>query len=248
MNLEGVSWLKQILPVASLAGLRRSVAEVIERLGFQYFLYHGHFPQGATRPNEISIDNYPEGWRRHCLRRGIDDKFEPLRRRVQKQVSPILWREIPRRHRAIFDQAREFGLVTGVTQLVHGPGGQWSSISFIKNRGGRAVEREILATLPECQLLTCYVHDTAKRIVKHKLDLAIPTRPDPSQTGGLSTRERACLMLAATGKTTSEIAEILPISERTVTYHLCNARQKLGATNSRHAVSKAISLGLIAAG
>jgi DNA-binding CsgD family transcriptional regulator len=54
-------------------------------------------------------------------------------------------------------------------------------------------------------------------------------------------------MWAAVGRTTSEIAEILPISERTVIFHLANARQKLGAANSRQAISKAVSLGIIAA-
>jgi len=53
------------------------------------------------------------------------------------------------------------------------------------------------------------------------------------------------LTWAAAGKTTSEIAAIMPISERTVVFHLSNARRKLGATNSRHAISKALSLGLI---
>ncbi len=56
------------------------------------------------------------------------------------------------------------------------------------------------------------------------------------------------LTWVAAGKTTSEIAAIMPICERTVIFHLSNARRKLGATNSRHAISKALSLGLIDAG
>jgi DNA-binding NarL/FixJ family response regulator len=37
----------------------------------------------------------------------------------------------------------------------------------------------------------------------------------------------------------------MPISRRTVIFHLSNARRKLGAANSRHAITRAISLGLI---
>ena len=40
----------------------------------------------------------------------------------------------------------------------------------------------------------------------------------------------------------------LQISDRTVVFHLSNLRRKLGAANSRHAVSKAYSLKPIAAG
>jgi len=56
------------------------------------------------------------------------------------------------------------------------------------------------------------------------------------------------LIESARGKTTSEIGQALQISERTVAFHLSNVRRKLGAANSRHAVTRAFSLKLIAAG
>src|SRR5882672_7758681 len=95
MDLQRVVWLKGILAAASLPSLRESVEDIIEQLGFQYYLYRGHFPQSSA----ISLDNYPESWRRHCLKQGIDDKFEPLRRRAQKQTTPVLWRELGQRHK-----------------------------------------------------------------------------------------------------------------------------------------------------
>jgi DNA-binding CsgD family transcriptional regulator len=52
----------------------------------------------------------------------------------------------------------------------------------------------------------------------------------------------------ATGKTAAEIAVTLSLSEATIVYHLTRARRKLAADNSRHAISKAISLKLIAPG
>src|SRR5882672_4047489 len=201
MDVQRRAWLKRLFAAASLSSLRETVEGAVEELGFQYYLYRGHFPRPSSRPGAISIDNYLDSWRRHCLKRGIDDKFEPLRRRAQKQTTPVLWRELGQRHQAMFAEARAFGLVTGVTQLVHGPDGQWSSVNFIKSRGGRSAENQILAVLPDCQLLTCYMHDAARRILKHK-STALP-KTGLSRTWGLSARERECLMLAATGKTTS---------------------------------------------
>lgn len=62
----------------------------------------------------------------------------------------------------------------------------------------------------------------------------------------LTSREKECLQWAAAGKTSWEIARILSVSERTVIFHIGNATKKLGATNRRQAVARAISLRLIA--
>lgn len=71
--------------------------------------------------------------------------------------------------------------------------------------------------------------------------------PEPKlQQPVLSARERDCLTLAASGKTSSEIAAALHISKRTVSFHLTNVHRKLGVTNSRQAFHKAIGLGLVA--
>lgn len=246
--MRGGPWLKRIVSAKSLADLEESVPRVVARLGFQYFFYHSHFPHLPARLRDARMDNAPPSWHKHCLRNGLDVTFEALRRVAEQQTTPVLWRDVGPYHRELFATARDFGFMTGVTQLVHGPGGQWSSISFIKSRSGSSAEREIRAALPQCHLLTCYVHDAAKSLVRRRFGSGILLRAAaPLPDSGLSQRERDCLMWAAVGKTTSEIAEILPISERTVIFHLANARQKLGAANSRQAISKAVSLGIIAA-
>ena len=61
----------------------------------------------------------------------------------------------------------------------------------------------------------------------------------------LSARERECLHWTASGKTSSEIATILELSEHTVNHYLSAACQKLGATNRAHAVARAIRAGLV---
>jgi DNA-binding CsgD family transcriptional regulator len=61
----------------------------------------------------------------------------------------------------------------------------------------------------------------------------------------LTEREKECLLWAAEGKTGWEIATIVNISERTVTFHLQNAAQKMGVVNRQQAISRALSMGLI---
>ncbi|WP_281517361.1 helix-turn-helix transcriptional regulator [Ferranicluibacter rubi] len=61
----------------------------------------------------------------------------------------------------------------------------------------------------------------------------------------LSDREIQCLNWTAAGKTSSEIADILGLSEHTVNHYLNHVAKKLDAANRVQAVVKAMRLGLI---
>ena len=61
----------------------------------------------------------------------------------------------------------------------------------------------------------------------------------------LHDREIETLTWVARGKTSSEIAQILGLTKRTVDFHLDNARIKLGATTRTQAAIKAATGGLI---
>ena len=69
-------------------------------------------------------------------------------------------------------------------------------------------------------------------------------RPGPVP-GDLSARERRVLELTALGKTASDIAGLLDISQRTVHAHLQNASAKLNASNKTHTVVEALRYGQI---
>lgn len=70
-----------------------------------------------------------------------------------------------------------------------------------------------------------------------------PVSPD-SPEAKLSSRELECLRWRAKGKSDWDTGQIIGISERTVKFHLENARTKLDVMNTTHAVSKALSLNL----
>lgn len=61
----------------------------------------------------------------------------------------------------------------------------------------------------------------------------------------ISAREREILMLLAAGKTAKEAAVIVNCTERTVTFHLTNLKEKLGAENKASVIQRACSLGVI---
>jgi DNA-binding CsgD family transcriptional regulator len=74
------------------------------------------------------------------------------------------------------------------------------------------------------------------------IDLGVLSTQRP---GDLSARERRVLELTALGKTASDIAGLLDISQRTVHAHLQNASAKLNASNKTHTVVEALRYGQI---
>jgi DNA-binding CsgD family transcriptional regulator len=248
MGQKGAVRLARILANRSKPSLEEAVLLITEQLGFRYFMFCGRFPQPRGATHEVRFDNFPVCWHRYCADRDRDLLPGPLRRLALQEVTPLPWKKIAARHSKAFAKASEFGLATGVSCSVHGPRGQWSLTSFALARGGSAAERRILATLPDCQLVACAIHYAAARIARRGLDSVEPLRFQSAHHKILSNRERQCLIQSASGKTTLEIGQALQISERTVVFHLSNVRRKLDAANSRHAVAKAFSLKLIAAG
>jgi len=69
-----------------------------------------------------------------------------------------------------------------------------------------------------------------------------PSSPDPF--GSLTTREREVLLLAAEGRTSQEIADLLSIGVRTAESHRANLMRKLGLRNQTELVRYALQRGL----
>jgi DNA-binding CsgD family transcriptional regulator len=247
MNLHDGSWIRRVMTVGSFADLQDELVRASRGLGFQHYILRARYPNLRTGFNEICFDDCPEGWRRYYLKHGARADTDPVRARALQQTTPILWRELLPQAPTLLRKAREFGFATGVIYPTHAPAGQWSALTLIKADGGVEAERAILETMAESHLLAAYVHEAAGRIIRRRLDSSVSVQ-QPAPDLALSERERQCLVLAARGKTAAEIGKSLDISERTVTFHLTNARKKLGTASSPHAVVRAVSLGLIAAG
>lgn len=234
--------LTRILACRSRDDLKEAALVAGRRLGFPYLVFSACFSPAIGA--EVRFDKVPEGWRRQ--RAGKDLLPGSLRQQALQEVTPLLWSQAAPENARPLAKARDCGMATGVSCSVHGPGGQWSLTSFASPSSGAQAERHMVSVLPDCQIIACAIHCAAARIDGRVADRALALRR--LSNGPLSERESQCLLESARGKTTSEIGQTLQISERTVAFHLANVRRKLDAANSRHAVTKALSLRLIAAG
>jgi len=238
--VNSLQQFESLLNCATVEELHASTTGIVTQLGLEHFLYVVQVNVSLTRPYHFIFSGYPKEWRARYDEQEYA-KIDPAIHHCSKSVIPFLWdrqRFSSRSAIKLIGEAGEFGLATGASFSVHGSRGDSAMLSLATSRKSKESKGDVVAMMGNAQLLTCYLHEAIQRIVLSK-------GPVPLNAVNLTERERECLLWAAEGKTGGEVADILNISERTVVFHLHNAGRKLGVTNRQHAVSRAISMGLI---
>jgi DNA-binding CsgD family transcriptional regulator len=238
--MSNLSVFESLLVCGTVEELHSSATAIAREMGFEHFLYGVQVNTSLTRPYRFILSCYPENWRKHYDEEGYAN-IDPTVSHCVKTTIPIIWKnEIfkGRKEARVRSEAKDCGLVSGVSFPVHGSRGEAAMLSLSTSRESREAQDDIVATMGKAQLLTCYLHEAVQRIVLSK-------GPIPLKKINLTEREKECLLWAAEGKTGWEIANIIKISERTVTFHLQNVVQKLGVVNRQQAISRALSMGLI---
>jgi len=243
-GISGTAYLdlfESLLACQSIEELHATTASIARRLGFEHFVYGVNVNTSLTRPYQFFLSGYPKEWWKHYTDSDYK-KIDPIVRHAAEKVIPVIWdKQLSSSPLAakFMGEAKEFGLASGASFPVHGRRGEFSALNLATSRESRESKQDIVAAMGKAQLLACYVHEAVQRIVLSK-------GPLPVQKITLTDRERECLVWAADGKTSWEISQIVKISEHTVTFHLRNAVRKMGVTNRRQAVARAVSMGLMA--
>lgn len=157
---------------------------------------------------------------------------------VRRSVKPLVWeldkasarRKEDERAKA-FDLFQRHGFMRGVYLPVHDRQGNRGAISLT---GDRAIPN--LNEIGQLILVAIHLFDRLGEIAGEGA---------PRAEVKLSERERQCLIWAAAGKTSSEVAAILGLSEHTVNQYVTTCCQKLGTVNRAQAVAQAIRLKII---
>ncbi len=231
------------LAAESVEELHSLCSRVCEALGFDHFLYGTQFPTSFIKPQVAIISGFPSNWWHHYKACGYM-KVDPTVIHCVRRLTPVLWKDIkpdaPQLEpmaRKLMEEARDYGLKSGVSFPAHGEGGETAILSLVAQDERKATQARIIRSLAYGHLITGYIHESARRIFAQKqLPIAKPK---------LTHREKECLLWAAEGKTTWETAQILNISERTVIFHIQNASSKLNVSSRQHAIARAVSQALI---
>ncbi len=239
--------LSAVAECSTALALTEAVDRLVQPIGIRHWLYARDLPLVSDRREQFTLGAYPEAWVSRYLESDYI-RIDPVVAHCHDHAVPLDWSTLPRitrnaidprtRHvRQMFGEAAEFGLGSGLSIPLHGPGAQWGLMSFTGEAGLAA---ELSMRIPELHLLAHFVHEAARRLgPEHRASQR------PWNVPRLTRRERESLYWASAGKTSWEIGQLLGISERTVIFHVHNASQKLGVSGRQAAVARAVSMGLI---
>lgn len=232
----------QLASADSASKIKRICHIVSTQLGFESFFFSLRVPVASNLAERFTATNYPSHWLERYAERDYRS-IDPIERHAAEHTIPLDWASIdttdsPERERLehFLADAASAGLRSGLTVPIYGTHGERSLLSFATDREPEHTTSQVSEAIPRSVIFATYLHEAAIGVFNEHIR-------DHQRT--LTNRERECLTWIANGKTTAETAALLKIAERTVSFHLQNAVEKLGVNNRSQAVAYAISRRLI---
>lgn len=216
-----------------------AVGRYAEHLGFTSWIYALDVASAGSEDKQTLLGNYNAAWVQHYFENAYA-QVDPVIRHCREHTVPFVWPQTrrlpgtPQQVTRLFNEAGEFGLISGISIPMHGLGCTWGLLSLAAPDAYGPSDMRALAA--EASLLGTYVHEAGHRFSTGGKGLP----PVP-----LTARELECLQWGAEGKSSWEIGRVLGISERTVVFHMQNAAHKLGVNARQPAIARAVALGLV---
>lgn len=219
------------------SSVQDAIELVARHFGVEHVTLHLTLNAKAGVDNPFVRTTYPSAWVSHYLLNNFV-AIDPIVQRAMKSDVGFSWSEVQvgRAQLAMFKAAQEFGL---------GDQGYTSpAIDDLRRRSLLSLNSRMSA-----QDWVDFLAVHSAEIDGLARDLHLKALAESSvgtvEPQSLSPREHECLRWTAEGKTYSEIAIILDLSEHTVRSYLKVVRLKLDSVSMSQAVAKASNLGLI---
>ncbi len=223
-NLKGEDDLRHVF---------EQIAEAYGFTGYLVMLVPGR--ETRTLSETVVLTNWSKkllrGYDSACMLNG-----SPVVEQLRRSTVPFIYdvRSGNRRPDGKTEAAAELferaGLVRGVYIPVHDIHGNRGAVGFGGNRAAVTAKE-----MTELTFLSGYFFNRLCNVGGKR----------GRKSGPLSRREIECLHWAAAGKTTTEMAQILDLSEYTVNHYLSRATRKLDSVNRVQTIAKALRAGLI---
>ncbi|MGZ3181902.1 MAG: autoinducer binding domain-containing protein [Telluria sp.] len=239
-NADIVDWqedqTEKLLCAANESEFFAVLAAAAADLGFDYCAYGLRMPLPLSNPKVFMFNNYTASWRERYASANYLS-VDPTVAHGMRSVRPVVWSDALFEHAPqLWDDARDHGLRNGWAQSSYDAKGVGGLLTLARAQGLLTP-----AELREKSLKMTWLANAAHEGLARLLVPRVPHAEPPT----LTDREAEVLRWSADGKTSSEVGEIMNISERTVNFHVNNALEKLGATNKTAGVIKAAMLRLL---
>jgi LuxR family transcriptional activator of conjugal transfer of Ti plasmids len=226
------------------APLYAFVGGLCARLGFPYYSFFIADPMNPGRGSAVDpmiATTYPDAWRTHYISHGFQE-HDPVLSAGGSVRRPFTWGDrtflhgLKGRPRRVIEDARHFGIHSGLSIPIYGPGGDKGVFTVATDEEGAAFAATVRENLPTIHL------------VAHQLHAAMVERLLPQEMPDnitLTEQEKICLLWTLRGKTSWEIAQIIGRSTPAVNFHLQKVMRKFGTSQKSHAAFVALRAGLI---
>lgn len=236
--LELETFFRSLEAAGSLDELHRLTDDLRVHYGIDHIVYHWVSVDGEP----YGFGSYPPTW----AQRYVDKEYlriDPVVLGCYHGYHPVDWRKLDWSSKAARN-FREDAIAHGVggqgfSVPIRGPNGQFAVFSVSHACDDDVWEAFTLEHQRDLILVAYFLNKKALEFEKDRV-------PDPSRP--LSPREVDALTFLAMGYARGQVADMLSISEHTLRAYIESARFKLGASNTVHAVAKALAEGHIIIG
>lgn len=228
-------FLDQLQRAKTLSELDSVILSLSDELNVEHVVYHSVSSTGK----EYAAATYSSAWIEQYL--GNDyARIDPVVQACVRRFHPIDWKRLDwsgKGTQAFLGEAIDAGVGNqGFSVPIRGPSGQFALFSVSSSDNDDTWARYTNDYSRSLILASHYINQKA---------LEIENGSDQADIVNLSPRETDALTLLALGNNRAQSANSLSISEHTLRVYIESARFKLAASNTTHAVAKALNQGLL---
>lgn len=228
-------FIEKLQQVASRDALNDCVVALRDSLNVEHVVYHSVNSTGE----QYAALTYSPVWVGRYLEQDYA-RIDPVVQSCYRRFNPVQWKQLDwsgKAARNFLGEAIDNGVGNqGFSVPIRGPSGQFALFTVSDNATDDAWLRYSREHTAELILVSHYINQKA---------LELERGSDFIESRSLSPRETDALTLLALGYSRAQAAESLSISEHTLRVYIESARFKLAATNTTHAVARALSHGLL---
>ncbi len=232
--------LLSLMNSRSEAAWRTALFDVADSLGFSSVMYAALPSKHANIETSFLHSNYSPAWRQRYEAEKLH-YVDPTVQHCMSSVLPLVWQPEAfnqTEQLALYEEASDHGIRSGITFPMHGCNGEAGLISFASDmKPGPAFNAQLTHYMSELSLLRDYAFESSLPFMRAHAH----AEPIPH----LTRRELEVLKWVMAGKSSWEISRITDCAEATVNFHISNIRQKFNVSTRQQALVKAIALGII---
>ena len=228
-------FIGELQQATTLDDLQAVVFGLRDHLQIDHLVYHSVNSTG----HQYAVLTYSPEW----VGRYIDQDYarvDPVVLGCFRRFHPVDWKRLDwsgRATRIFLGEAHDSGVGNqGYSVPIRGPNGQFALFSVSDRAKDGAWEKFTQNRVSDLILVAHFINQKA---------LEIERGTDFRLVKNLSPREIDVMTMLAIGLNRAQAAESLDISEHTLRAYVETARLKLGASNTTHAVARAVAGGFV---